>query len=148
MYIRSVESHLPFGRYLPSAKPLHQLKCTIKKRERGYTVSVKPCRILRFCSCSLPSLNRRYIRSCQSQGLFCRCWIRSLILGAQKLHNVTFVNKSYIHNTFSIIKNACTLHTTMHVQSLRGGIITSRTKDKLNGSWHFFAASASHCIYS
>lgn len=101
----------------------NQLRRDIKKRKRGHTVSVKLCRILRFLSCSLPSLNRRYKRSCQSQGLFCRCWIRSLILRAQKVHPVTFVNKNYIHSTFSRIKN----QTYIWTQSLRGGIITSST---------------------
>lgn len=101
----------------------NQVKHDIKKRKRGHTVSVKLCRILRFLSCSLPSLNRRYKRSCQSQGLFCRCWIRSLILRAQKVHPVTFVNKNYIHSTFSRIKN----QTYIWTQSLRGGIITSST---------------------
>lgn len=66
----------------------------LKEKRKGiYTVSVKLWRILRFFWCSLPSLNSIYTLSGQNQGLFCRSWIRSLILGAQQLHLVTFLDK-------------------------------------------------------
>lgn len=92
-----------------------------KKKKKGiYTVSVKLWRILRFFWCSLPSLNSIYKWSGQNQGLFCRSWIRSLILGAQQLHHVTFLDKKWIYSRLSRTQRSSTFHHETELHKLCG----------------------------
>lgn len=51
--------------------------------------------MLRFLLCSLPSLNNIYKKSGQSQGLICRRWIRSPILGAKQLYYIKLLDKNH-----------------------------------------------------